>query len=364
MEQPKLLISIDLQYFAGEKTEKATPKKKQEARQKGQVAKSQEVASALIMLSSFLFLLFLGQSMGANLIHMMRGTFSEYLHWDVTIHNVQVVFNRLLYDSALIVLPFLLVALAMGVFSNYIQIGFLFTTEPIKMKLEKLDPIQGAKRIFSMRSIVELLKSILKIVLTSVIAILVLSKAVDEIMVLSQTSIGNVLTLVSTLTVQIGIFIALLLLVLSVLDYIYQKFEHEKGLRMSKQDIKDEHKKTEGDPLIKGKIKQRQREMAMSRMMQEIPNADVVITNPTHFAVAIQYNPQEMQAPKVIAKGKDLIALKIKEIAQRENVITMENRPLARTLFAQVEIGQEVPESLFKAVAEVLAYVYQLRKRA
>ncbi|RXT15129.1 flagellar biosynthesis protein FlhB [Ammoniphilus sp. CFH 90114] len=364
MEQTKLILTINLQFFAGEKTEEATPKKKQDAREKGQVAKSQEVASALIMLACFLFLLFMGQSMGANLTKMMRGTFTEYLHWDVTVHNVQVVFNQLLLESALIVVPFLLIALVMGVFSNYIQIGFLFTTEPLKMKLEKLDPIQGAKKIFSMRSIVELLKSILKIILTSTIAILVLSKAVDEIMVLSQTSVGHVLTLVSSLTVQIGTFIALLLLVLSVLDYIYQKYEHEKGLRMSKQDVKDEYKKTEGDPLIKGKIKQRQREMAMSRMMQEIPKADVVITNPTHFAVAIQYNPSEMQAPKVIAKGKDLIALRIKEIAQRENIITMENKPLARALHAQVEIGQEVPESLFKAVAEVLAYVYQLRKRA
>lgn len=364
MEQAKLLVSVNLQMFAGEKTEKATPKKKQEARNKGQVAKSQEVASALIMLSSFLFLLFMGQSMAANILKIMRGTFTEYVHWDITSTNIQVMFNNLLFESAMIVAPFLLLALIMGIFSNYIQIGFLFTTEPLKMKLEKLDPIQGAKKIFSLRAIVELLKSILKIVLTSTIAILVLGKALDEIMVLSQTSLGNVLSLVSSLTVQIGAFIALLLLVLSVFDYLYQKYEHEKGLRMSKQDIKDEFKKTEGDPLIKGKIKQRQREMAMRRMMQEIPNADVVITNPTHFAIAIQYKAEEMQAPKVIAKGKDQVALKMKEIAQRENVIMMENKPLARALYAQVEIGQEVPESLFKAVAEVLAYVYQLRRRA
>lgn len=356
-------IRMNLQFFAGEKTEQATPKKKQEAREKGQVAKSQEVGTALMMLAGFLFLLFMGQSMGLNLAKMMRGTFTEYLLWDVTVSNVKVIFQNFLWQSAVIVLPFLGVAVVIGVFSNYIQVGFLFTMEPLKMKLEKLDPIQGAKKLFSLRSLVELLKSILKIILTSTVAIMVLWKAVDKIVVLSQTSVGNVLSLVASLTVQIGIFIAILLIVLSILDYLYQRFEYEKGLRMSKQDIKDEHKKTEGDPLIKGKIKQRQREMAMSRMMQEIPKADVVITNPTHFAVAIQYQPNEMKAPKVIAKGKDHLALKIKEVAREANVITMENKPLARALYAEVDIDQEIPESLFKAVAEVLAYVYQLKKK-
>lgn len=363
MVERKQVIQTNLQFFAGEKTEQATPKKRQEAREKGQVAKSQEVGTALMMLAGFLFLLFMGKFMGLNLAKIMHGTFTEYLLWDVTAANVKVIFQNLLWQSTMIVLPFLGVAVVIGVFSNFIQFGFLFTTEPLKMKLEKLDPIQGAKKLFSLRSLVELLKSILKIILTSTIAIMVLWKAVDRIVVLSQTSVGNVLSLSASLTVQIGLFIAILLLVLAVLDYLYQRFEHEKGLRMSKQDIKDEHKKTEGDPLIKGKIKQRQREMAMSRMMQEIPKADVVITNPTHFAVAIQYQANEMKAPKVIAKGKDHLALKIKEVAREANVITMENKPLARALYAEVDIDQEIPESLFKAVAEVLAYVYQLKKK-
>jgi len=360
-QQRQLFIPIDLQFFAGEKTEKATPKKRQESRKKGQVAKSQEVATAMVMLFCFTLLFFLGKSMGINLMNIMRGSFTEYLLWDVTAGNVHTVFTHFFLESVWIVAPLLLVVIIAGVFANYVQIGFLFTTDPLKMKLERLNPIQGAKRIFSLRSIVELCKSILKITLTSAVAFLVLWKAKNEIVLLSYKSIGNTLTLVASLTVQIGIFIALLYFLLAVLDYIYQKYEFEKNLRMSKQDIKDEHKKTEGDPLIKGKIKQRQREMAMQRMMQEVPKADVVITNPTHFAVAIQYKPGEMQAPKVIAKGKDHLAQKIKEIAKENDVITMENKPLARALYAQAEIGDEIPEELFKAVAEVLAYVYKLK---
>jgi flagellar biosynthetic protein FlhB len=172
------------------------------------------------------------------------------------------------------------------------------------------------------------------------------------------------LSFVASITVKLGITIGLILMVIAIFDYIYQKYEHEKSLKMSKQDIKDEYKKSEGDPLIKGKIKERQRKLAMQRMMQEIPNADVVITNPTHYAIALKYNASAMEAPKVIAKGKDYVALKIREIAKTNGIILMENKPLARALYNQVELGESIPADLFQAVAEVLAYVYKIKGRA
>lgn len=363
MQTTPLSYPINLQFFAGEKTEKATPKQRQEARKKGQVAKSHEISQAVTLLSCFLLLWIMGSSFGSSFTNILRGSLTRINQKDITINNVHSFLNQLTLESVFIVAPILLAVFLSGLIANFMQVGFLFTMEPLKMDLKKIDPLQGAKRLLSLRSIIELFKSILKVLLTSAIASMVLWKAKDDLIILSQKSIANVLSLVSSLTLNLGLFISLFLFVLAVLDYIYQRYEHEKSIRMSKQDIKDEAKKSEGDPLIKGKIRQRQREMAMRRMMQEIPKADVVITNPTHFAVAVRYDASEMKAPMVIAKGKDHVALKIKEIAAQENIITMENKPLARALFAEVEIGQEIPESLFKAVAEVLAYVYRLKRK-
>jgi flagellar biosynthetic protein FlhB len=242
-----------------------------------------------------------------------------------------------------------------------LQVGTLFTLEPLKMKLDKLNPIQGAKRLFSLKSLVELAKSLIKISVGILVAYNLLWGVKEELLKLSQTSIEAALAFTAHEVVKLGLYIGVLYIVLAVLDYMYQRYEYEKSLRMSKQDIKDELKNTEGDPLIKGKIKEKQRQMAMRRMMQELPKADVVITNPTHFAVAIKYDSASMTAPTVIAKGQDYLALKIKEIAKKHRIVTMENKPLARALYSQVEIGQQIPEELFKAVAEVLAYVYKLQ---
>lgn len=352
---------VQLQFFAQEKTEKATPKKRRDTRNKGQVAKSMEVPSALILLSVFLSFLFLGPYMLQKIIGIYRHVLSEYLIWQVTPNNLEVIFGQLVWQGVQVVAPVMFIALAAGVFANYIQIGFLFTTEPLKMKLNRLDPIQGAKKIFSWRALAEFLKSILKLTFTSAVVAIILWNSWQDLVSISGTNPGSVLSFIGGLTGKLGIFIALLLIIIAVADYVYQRYEHEKSIRMSKQDIKDEYKKTEGDPLIKGKIKERQREMAMRRMMQEIPKADVVITNPTHYAVALKYDADTMESPKVIAKGKDHLALRIKEVAKEHNVITMENKPLARALYAQVEIGEEIPEDLFKAVAEVLAYVYKLK---
>lgn len=250
-----------------------------------------------------------------------------------------------------------------GVGSNLMQIGFLFTTEPLKFDLKKIDPIQGAKRIFSLRALVELLKSFLKIVVIGFITFFVIWLFKDDMLMIAFKNAENALAFFGRTTLIMGIAATIALLFLAVFDYTYQKYDFEKNIRMSKQDIKDEYKNIEGDPLIKSKIKEKQKQISMRRMMSEIPNADVVITNPTHYAIAIKYDEEKASAPYVVAKGVDHIAFKIREIANANNVITVENRPLARSLYASVEIGEVVPEEFYQAVAEVLAYVYRMEKK-
>lgn len=354
-------LPINLQFFSQEKTEKATPKKRQDARKKGQVPKSNDVNTAIILLVVFLFLLFIGESFRDKLFDLLTKTFNEYMLIELSPTSIRNVFNELTFEGIKVVLPIMLVAMVAGVFSSYIQVGSLLSTEAIQPKLSKLDPIKGFKRIFSVRAIVELLKSVLKITLVGTVVFTILWFNFDSLMLLSQKSVGASFVEIAKLTATMGIAVAIMLLFLSIPDYIYQRYDHEKNLRMSKQDIKDEHKNMEGDPRIKSKRRQKQMEMAMQRMMQEVPKADVVITNPTHFAVALRYDGESMAAPKIVAKGVDYMALKIKTIAKANDVITVENKPLARALYAQAEIGDEVPEDLFKAVAEVLAYVYRLK---
>ncbi|WP_096199376.1 flagellar biosynthesis protein FlhB [Bacillus sp. FJAT-45350] len=356
-------LSLNLQFFADEKTEKATPKKRQEQRKKGQVAKSNDVNTAIILLIVFLFLWFIGGMLGYKLIDIMEHTFREYLLMELTPSSITAIFYELTMEAVVLVLPIMAIAMIAGVFSSYIQVGPLFAPEAIKMKLSKLDPIKGAKRIFSVRALVELLKSLLKISLVGIVVFTILWINLDSVMILALKSVEDGFYQIAMLTVIMGIAVALLLLILSIPDYLYQKYDHEKQMKMSKKDIKDEHKNTEGDPRIKSKRRQKQMEMAMQRMMQEVPKADVVITNPTHYAIALRYDGEKMDAPVIVAKGVDYVALKIKGIARTNNVITVENKPLARALYAQAEIGDQVPEDLFKAVAEVLAYVYRLKNK-
>jgi len=260
-------------------------------------------------------------------------------------------------------LPVMAVAMIVAMFSNFLQFGFLFTTETMKLDLKKIDPIKGIKKIISLRAIVNLIKSLLKVAFIGSVTGMIIWMNLDDVLSLSFHSPWDTLTTVAKLAAMMGIASAIALLIIAILDYIYEKFEYEKQLRMSKQDIKDEYKNMEGDPLIKSKIKQRQREMAMRRMMQEVPKADVVITNPTHYAVALRYDDGSMDAPKVVAKGADFVAQKIKMIAKENDIVMVENRPLARALYDQVEIGEEVPEEFFKAVAEILAYVYRIKRK-
>jgi len=357
------LLRVNLQYFAGEKTEKATPKKRQDTRKKGQVAKSQDVNTALVLLVVFGVLSFTGGYLLDGLMSILTFTFSDFTNINTSVNSMQALFLDIVKEAALLLSPILIAALVGGIVANYMQVGVLFSPEAIKLKLEKINPLSGFKRMFSLRSIVELLKSLLKITVIGIVVFSVLWGKMDEILVLSHKSIGSIAVTIAKLTVQMGLYASVALLVIALMDYMYQRYDYEKNIRMSKQDIKDEYKNMEGDPLLKSKIKQKQREMAMHRMMQDVPSADVVITNPTHYAICLKYDEEKYDAPYVVAKGVDFIAQKIKLVAKENNVVMVENRPLARAMYNQVEIGDLVPEEFYKAVAEILAIVYQTRDK-
>lgn len=357
-------LKLPLQFFAEEaqeKTEKATPRKREEVRKKGQVAKSSEVSTAFILILVFILLNFIGEWMLTRFVAIYQSILTYDGKGDLSALEVRTLFTTLSLEAATIVTPVMAMALVAGLLGNFIQIGFLFSTEPLKMKLERLNPIQGFKRILSLRSLVELVKALIKVTLIGSMVVIILMLRREEIFRMAQMELGQSLALIAKYTFQVGLAVGIVLLFLALLDYLYQRYEFEKNIRMSKQELKEEHKRTEGDPLIRSKIKERQRQMAMRRMMQEVPLADVIVTNPTHYAVALKYEAKEMSAPKVIAKGTGYVAQKIKEIAQEHDVPIVENKPLARTLYDQVEIGEEIPEHLFEIVAEILAYVYRLK---
>ncbi|WP_424765778.1 flagellar biosynthesis protein FlhB [Paenibacillus sp. sgz302251] len=357
-------LELDLQLFSQEKTEQATPKKKDDARKKGQIAKSPDLPGALILTFVFMSFMMLGSFYKERIMMMFDNLFENWLLMDVTTGNMITLFNDLTAQLLLMLLPIFAIAILVGVLGNLMQFGFLLTGDPLKMKLSKLNPIEGFKRIFSARTLVEFLKSLLKLSIVSILVYMAILKEWDRILLLASLSIQQIFSYTAGITIRLGIEIGAVLAVLAFADYLYQRYEHSKSLRMSKQDIKDEHKKSEGDPIIKGRIRERQRRMALQRMMQEVPKADVIITNPTHFAIALKYDASLMEAPKIVAKGMDHVALRIKEIAKENGVVTMENKPLARALYERAEIGDVIPPDLFQAVAEVLAYVYKMKGRA
>lgn len=358
-----MLLKLDLQYFAGEKTEKATPKKREDERKKGRVAKSQEINTSIILLFGFISLALLASFMKETFSSLYFNTFTEYIHWDVTSETVMNILRETFLEVAKVLAPIMGIVLVAAILGNVAQVGFLFTTEPLKFDLKKIDPIKGAKRIFSLRALVELLKSSLKITFIGVTTFAVIWMFKDDMMMMAYKNTESAIAFFGRVTLTIGIAATLALLFLSVFDYAYQKYDFEKSIRMSKQDIKDEFKNIEGDPLIQSRIKQKQREIAMRRMMSEVPQADVVITNPTHYAIAIKYDEEKASAPYVVALGVDEIALKIREIAEAHGVMTVENRELARNLYDAVELGDVIPEEFYQAVAEILAYVYRVENK-
>ncbi len=257
--------------------------------------------------------------------------------------------------------PLFGIAMIVGVVASYAQVGSLFTMETLKPKFSNLNPINGIKRIFSVRGLVELVKALLKITVVGVVAWQSLRDEENNIIKLMDLDLVSSAGYIFSTAIDIAIKICVIMVVIGVLDYGYQWWQYEKDLKMTKQEIKEEYKEMEGNPEIKQKIKQKQREMSMRRMLSEVPKADVVITNPTHFAIAIQYDPKKAPAPIVIAKGQDYLAQRIKDVAKANGVEIVENKPLAQALFKAVELGRQVPPDLYQAVAEILAFVYQLK---
>jgi len=357
-------LRLNIQFFAHEKTEKATPRKRREARRKGQVARSQEIASAFILLFVFVGFALFGASFLERLMRLVTVPITDYMLVELSVPQLRILALQLMRETTLLLFPVFLIAVVVGIVANLAQFGLLFTGYPLQPRLSKLNPIKGIKHIFSLRGVVNFVKSVLKLAVIAAIVAIVIWNDKERIVNLARVPVGDIFAYAAKTTWRLGILVAVALILLAILDYFYNRYEHEKSLRMSKQEVKDEHKKVEGDPLIKSRIREKQRTLALQRMMQNLPKADVVITNPTHFAVALQYDQKEMEAPKVIAKGQGFVALKIREKAEELGIVIMENPPLARALFEKVEIGQMIPPELFQAVAEVLAYVYRLKRRA
>lgn len=367
-----MILEYNLQFFAkdgpgGEKTEPATQKKLDDARKEGQVAKSREIANGMGLMALFLVLKFWTGKMGTSFLETFNTVYNRIPQVANLIggaapeRELVLLLRHGAIQLLLIILPILLVGFCMAFVCDIVQVKWRPTTKPLKPKFSKLNPIKGFQKIFSVNSLVELLKSFIKIVIIVWMAYGYIKDRTDYLFLLYDMEIMPALQLILKVVTDLGIRIAAVYLVFSLGDFAYQKWKFKEDMKMTKQEVKEEYKNQEGDPQIKGKIRQKMQEVSRRRMMQALPQADVVITNPTHYAVAIKYDPAVSDAPVVIAKGQDYLAQKIKEIARENKVEIVENKPLARMLFANVEVGEAVPPEMYQAVAEVLAFVYHLQ---
>jgi len=345
-----------------EKTEEPTPKKLEEARKEGNVPKSMEVTGFIMLFLASLILIFY--------LKVVTGWLEEYFKYIYSLLGVELTFEKFyqivmhsLKIFFIILFPIMFIIVLAAIIGNVSQFGFLFTIKPLIPKFDKINPIKGLKRLFSIKTIVEGIKTTLKVFIAFLVGFWLFLSFLNEIPKLELMEIFEQLKWFENkafilIFSMLGVFFTF-----AIIDLIYQRYTYKKSMRMSKQEIKDEFKQTEGNPEVKAKIRQLQREMAKRRMMSEVPKADVVITNPTHFAVAIRYDKEQEDAPRVVAKGTDKLALRIKEIAIEAGVMIVENKSLARELYKSVEVGEIIPPKLYKAVAEVLAYVYRARNK-
>ena len=353
---------LDLQLFAEEKTQEATPKRREDARRRGQVARSPELGLAMGILASSVLLKNFGGGMLSQLLDFIRQWLLLAGSWQGGQNDLFALTAQVVLFLGKILAPLFAGLLLVGLAVNFAQVGFLFTGEGLTPKLERINPLEGAKRIVSKRSLVELGKSLLKIVIVGYLAYSAIRKSFDLFLSTAQMPPRRSLRPPdSEAAYGIGLRVGMGFLLIAVGDYFFQRFDYEKNLRMTKEEVKEELKQTEGSPQTRSRIRQKQRQMAMRRMMEEVPKADVVITNPTHLAVALSYDPKKMAAPIVVAKGQDRLAEKIRELARANKVPIVENKPLARALYRTVEVGQAIGADLYRAVAEILAFVYQLK---
>ncbi len=347
----------------GERTEKATGKRRSDARKKGQVAKSREIPSVAVLLAALSVLYLLSTYFLQQLSSVMVRSFQKIGSWAMDFDHTLVFQAEILWWLFQILAPLLLAISAVAVLSNFVQVGSLFSTEAIQPKFERISPIAGFSRLFSKQSLVEMLKAVGKFLIIGWVAYSTVRQDLPEIRSLTDQDVGSILRFVGLVSARIFFKTLLVMIALAALDYAFQRWSYEKSLRMTKREVLEEYKQSEGDPQIKSRIRSIQREMARKRMMAEVPKADVVITNPTHLAVALLYERQEMTAPRVVAKGAGWIAEKIKETAQAHGVPILENKPLAQALYKTVELGQMIPSALYQMVADLLAHVYRMKNR-
>lgn len=365
-----IVLHYNLQWFAadgegGEKTEPATDKKLRDARDEGKVAKSKELTAAFDLIVLFLvlkvFMSFVGEKLLGffSYIYNRMPDFLNETQKDMSSVTVRNFMNDIILQFLLTCLPFFIFGVVVTILVSIVQVGWKVTTKPMAPKLDKFNPINGFKRIFSKDAIFELIKSVLKIGVILYMAYSSIKSHQNDIFILYELPLKRAVALVGDIIINTGLKISIVYLIVGIADYIYNKHKFNEDMKMTKQEVKDEFKNTEGDPTIKGQQRKRMQEASQRRMMQDVPKADVVITNPTHFAVAIKYDADTNQAPVVTAKGQDYVAMKIKEIARDNNIRIVENKPLARMLFHNVELGAEIPPELYQSVAEILAMIYK-----
>ncbi|GLC32363.1 fused FliR family export protein/FlhB family type III secretion system protein [Clostridium omnivorum] len=357
------VLTVVFIFASEDKTEEATPKKKSEARKKGQVARSKEVNLALTLLATTLILITLGGYVGNSFKATIITFLSNYLNIDLNYNTLRNITFIAMWRVFLVFLPVALPIMIMGILANYIQVGFMFIGEPLKPQLSKLNPLKGLKRMFSMRTLVETIKNIIIVILLCYVGYSFVRDNFSYILTIGNLKVGEIPVSFGKIVINIFFKVTLIMIIIALIDYIYQRYTYNKELKMTKQEVKEEFKQQEGDPQIKSKIKQRQREMASRRMMQAVPSATVVVTNPTHIAIALKYDEGKSEAPILVAKGADAVAIRIKEIAKENDVPIIENRPLARLIYEKVELDSEIPNDMYQAVAEILALVYKMKKR-
>lgn len=360
---------INLQFFGNAedegRTEKGSSKKREDARKKGQVVKSTELNTAILLVAFFILLSLLS----SYCLYRLKDTLIKgFLRLPVAINELDT--NYLLLQTAELFKQVLIISVPLwaglfitGLTTNILQVGYKPTAEPFKVKFDKMDPLKGLKKIVSIETIFTLGISVGKVIVLGIVIWKVVKGEIPKFLKLYDLEIGQILKIIGSALVKVGIYASVAFLLLSILDYFYQKHKYEESIKMSKQEVKDEFKNAEGDPQIKGKMKQKMRESSLKRMMQSIPEADVIITNPTHFAIAIAYDSNKNSAPVVVAKGVDYVARKIKERAAEYHIEIVENKPLARALYYTVDLNQQIPPELYGAVAEVLAFVYGMENK-
>lgn len=369
------MIRYNLQFFAkdgpgGEKTEPASGKKLDDARKKGQVAKSKDLTGSVALLAAFIVVKVYAESMGNSFIEEIYMVFRKIGDLSGTSPDLDNIsgymrnmINLSLQEIIVIVLPFFAVAVVISIVLDVFQVKWKPTAEPIKPKLEKISPVSGFKRIFSTRTLVNFAKSLVIIAVCGLVVYLKLRNKFGLVFNLYEITLVRAISEMANIITDIAITLAVIYLIVGIIDYIFEFFKFRNDMKMTKQEVKDEWKNTEGDPEIKGKQKRRMQEASRRRMMSAVQDADVVITNPTHFAVALKYDQFSGKAPVVIAKGEDYLALKIKEKAKEHDVEIVENKQLARMLYYNVDLDQEIPPELYQAVAEILAFVYKQKHK-